>query len=113
MPLPSGLLNQRVTIERLKPQASSGRFGEQVTTADKWGEVRTVWANVMSVMANELVQSDRATPFIQYRVRIRTQPDLRAKDRLRWAGRVLNIQAVQLRGLRREEQEILCSEEAA
>lgn len=110
MPLPAGLMNQRLTIERLKPQAA-GRFGEQITNAAQWYEVRTVWGNVLAITANELIQSDRAVPFIQYRVRIRTSPDLKAKDRLRWAGRVLNIQAVQLRGLRREEQEILCTEE--
>jgi SPP1 family predicted phage head-tail adaptor len=111
MPLPAGLMNQRVTIERLKPQAS-GRFGEQPTKATAWAEVRTVWGNVMSINAQEIVQSDRSQAFITYRVRIRTVGDLRAKDRLRWAGRVLNIQAVQLRGLRREEQEILCTEES-
>lgn len=110
MPLPAGLMNQRVTIERLKPQ-TAGRFGEQVTTRDAWAAVRTVWGNVMAINANELVQSDRAVPFITYRVRVRTQPDLTPKDRLRWAGRTLNIQAVQLRGLRREEQELLCAEE--
>lgn len=111
MPLPAGLMNQRVVIERLKPQ-STGRFGEQVTSSDKWAEMRTVWAAVFSVNANEIVQSDRAQAFIQYKVRIRTIPELRTKDRLRWAGRILNIQAIQLRGLRREEQEILCTEEA-
>lgn len=111
MPLSSGLMNQRVTIERLRPSAA-GRFGEQPTGKASWAEVRTVWANVMSIAASEIIQSDRSQAFIQYKVRIRTVPDLRAKDRLRWAGRVLNIQAVQLRGLRREEQEILCTEEA-
>jgi len=110
MPLPAGVMNQRVTIERLKQQAA-GRFGEKITTSNQWDAVRTVWANVMSMTANELLQSDRSQAFIQYRVRIRTVPELRAKDRLRWAGRVLNIQGIQLRGLRREEQEILCSEE--
>lgn len=111
MPLPAGLLNQRVVIERLKPQAAS-RYGEQVTSHDKWSTWRTVWAAVFPIAANEIVQSDRTQAFIQYKVRIRALADLRAKDRLRWAGRVLNIQAVQLRGLRREEQELLCTEEA-
>lgn len=112
MPLPAGLMNQRITIERLKSKAA-GRFGDQPTKADAWSELRTVWGNVFGLSAQEIVQSDRSQAFIVYRVRIRTIPDLRAKDRLRWAGRVLNIQAIQLRGLRREEQEILCAEEAA
>lgn len=112
MPLPAGLMNQRITIERLRPN-SSGRFGEQITTHDKWSAVRTVWGAVFALTASEMLQSDRTQAFIQYRVRIRTISDLRAKDRLKWAGRILNIQAVQLRGLRREEQEILCMEEAA
>lgn len=111
MPLPAGLLNQRVTIERLKPTSATGRFGEQVTTADKWHPVRTVWAAVFPIAATEILQSDRSMPFIQYKVRIRTVPDLRAKDRLKWGPRILNIQSVQLRGLRREEQEVLCTEE--
>lgn len=112
MPLPAGLMNQRVTIERLR-SGTAGRFGEQPTKSTAWSEVRTVWGNVMAITAQEIVQSDRSQAFVQYRVRIRTVPDLRAKDRLRWAGKVLNIQSVQLRGLRREEQEILCTEEAA
>lgn len=111
MPLPAGLLNQRVVIERLKPQSAS-RYGEQVTSNDKWAAWRTVWAAVFPITANEILQSDRTQAFIQYKVRIRTIPDLRAKDRIKWAGRILNIQAVQLKGLRREEQEILCTEEA-
>lgn len=110
--LPAGLMNQRLTIERLKERAA-GRFGEQVTGAAAWTQLRTVWGNVMAMTANEILQSERVQAFVQYRVRIRTIPDIRAKDRLRWAGRILNIQSIQLRGLRREEQEILCTEEAA
>lgn len=110
MPLAGGTLRRRVTIERLI-EAAPNPFGETVTTSDQWSTVRTVWAGVEAISAREAVQSDRTQTSITYKVRLRTQSDLTTKDRLRWQGGILNIQSVLLRGLRLEEQEILCAEQ--
>lgn len=112
MALPAGALRHRVTIERVKPQ-SVGRLGEQRQTPDRWAAWQAnVPANVTAFSAREVVQSDRTQALISYTVRIRTLKGLTPRDRLRWNGIILNIQSIQLRGLRLEEQEILCSQEA-
>jgi SPP1 family predicted phage head-tail adaptor len=110
MVLTAGTMRRRVTIEKLSEQ-SLNAFGESVQTADQWTVVRTVWAGVMAVSAREAVQSERTQNVITYKVRMRTQPDLTTKHRLRWQGGVLNIQSILLRGNRLEEQEVLCAEQ--
>ena len=110
MPLPAGELRQRVTIERIKPQ-STGRLGEQLQTPDRWVALREVRASVSAIAAREIIQSDRTQAMVTYKVRIRATDDLTPRDRLRWNGIVLNIVSIQLRGIRYEEQEILCSQE--
>lgn len=110
MALPAGALRQRVTIERLKPQ-STGRLGEQRQTPDRWAPWQEVWASVQAVSGREVIQSDRTQALVTYTVRVRTREGLTPRDRLRWKGLVLNIVSIQLRGLRLEEQEILCSQE--
>jgi SPP1 family predicted phage head-tail adaptor len=99
-----------VTIEKLSDQTLNA-FGESVQTSDQWIVVRSVWAGVMAINAREIVQSDRTQNTITYKVRMRAQPDLTTKHRLRWQGGVLNIQSIVLRGARLEEQEILCAEQ--
>lgn len=110
MALSAGVLRHRVTIEKLSDQAANF-YGETPITPDQWVPVRTVWANVRAITAREAVQSDRTQNTITYTVRMRTQPDLTAKHRLRWKGGVLNIQSVLLKGTRLEEQEVLCAEQ--
>lgn len=110
MTLASGVLRHRVTIERLSEQ-SSNFYGETPITPDQWVPLRTVWANVRPVTAREAVQSDRTQNTITYVVRLRTQADLTTKHRLRWHGGVLNIQSILLKGVRLEEQEVLCAEQ--
>lgn len=110
MALNSGTLRHRVTIEKLSEQAANA-FGETPITPDQWSPVRTVWANVRAISAREVVQSDRTQNTITYTVRLRTQKDLTTKHRLRWQGGVLNIQSILLKGMRLEEQEVLCAEQ--
>lgn len=110
MPLPAGATRYRVTIERLRPQ-TVGRFGEQKQNAANWSAWQEVWASVDALSAREIVQSDRTQAVITFRVRIRTLPGLTERDRVRWRGGVLNIQSIQLRGTRLEEQELLCAQE--
>ena len=110
MPLSGGVLRRRVTIERLGDQPANA-FGESVQTAANWSPVRTVWAAVDAISSREAVQSDRTQTSVTYKVRMRTQADLTTKDRLRWQGGVLNIQSILLRGVRLEEQEVLCAEQ--
>lgn len=110
MAINSGILRHRVTIERLSEQAANA-FGETPVTPDQWMPLRTIWANVRAVSAREAVQSDRTQNTITYMVRVRTQPDLTTKHRLRWQGGVLNIQSILLKGIRLEEQEVLCAEQ--
>lgn len=110
MPLPSGVMRHRVTIEKLSDQAANF-YGETPITPDQWVPLRTVWANVRAITAREAVQSDRTQTTITYTVRLRTQPDLTTKHRLKWQGGILNIQSILLRGQRLEEQEVLCAEQ--
>jgi len=110
MPLQSGTMRRRVTIERLADRPANA-FNETVQTSDRWEEVRSIWAGVEAISAREAVQSDRTQTSVTYKVRMRVQPDLTTKDRLRWQGGILNIQSILLRGLRLEEQEILCAEQ--
>lgn len=108
--LNAGTLRRRVTIERVSEQ-SLNAFGESVQAPDQWSVMRTVWAEVTAISAREAVQSERTQNTITYRVRMRTQPDLTTKHRLRWQGGVLNIQSILLRGDRLEEQEVLCAQQ--
>jgi len=114
MPLPAGAARYRFTVERLKPQ-STGRFGERKEGAENWFALDRVWGSVEALSAREIVQSDRTQAVITYRVRIRTYSGQKAplteRDRLRWKGGILNIQSIQLRGSRLEEQELLCAQE--
>jgi len=110
MPLQSGVLRRRVTVERLA-DTPANPFGEQAQTADRWSAVRVVWAGVEAISAREIVQSERTQTSITYKVRMRRQDDLTTKDRLRWDGGVLNIQSILLRGQRLEEQELLCAQQ--
>jgi len=110
MPLPSGVMRRRVTIERPRENALNA-LGEAVVVSDQWMPWKTVWAAVDAITAREAVQADRTQTAITYKVRIRTESSLNTKHRLRWQGGILNIQSIMLRGLRLEEQEILCAEE--
>jgi SPP1 family predicted phage head-tail adaptor len=110
MPLQSGVMRRRVTIERPRENAVNA-FGEAIVMSDQWTAWKTVWAAVDAITAREAVQADRTQTAITYKVRIRTEPELNTKHRLRWQGGILNIQSILLRGTRLEEQEILCAEE--
>jgi SPP1 family predicted phage head-tail adaptor len=109
MTMTAGSIRRRVTVEALKEQTLNA-FGESVQTTGNWVPVWTVWAGVEAFSAREAVQSDRTQTAVTYRVRIRTIPELTTKHRFRWQGGVLNIQSILLRGIRLEEQEILCTE---
>lgn len=110
MSLSGGALRRRVTVERLSVH-SANAFGESIQTPDAWAPVRTVWAAIDAISSREAVQSGRTQTSVTYKVRMRTQPDLTTKDRLRWDGGVLNIQSILLRGNRFEEQEVMCAEQ--
>jgi SPP1 family predicted phage head-tail adaptor len=103
-------MRRRVTIERPRENAVNA-LGEAVVTSDQWTPWKTVWAAVDAITAREAVQSARTQTSITYKVRIRTEPELNTKHRIRWQGGILNIQSIMLRGQRLEEQELLCSEE--
>lgn len=110
MGLAAGTMRERLTVERLREQAVSA-FGEQRQTPDRWYALRSLWGSVQAFSAREVLQSDRTQTMMTYIVRIRRMPELTTRDRFRWRGGILNIQSIQLRGVRKEEMEILCGQE--
>ncbi|MEY3205084.1 MAG: Phage head-tail joining protein [Planctomycetota bacterium] len=110
MPMPTGLKNKLVQVERLRDRPT--RLGERKSTADAWAPLGDpVWGNVKSVAASETTQEGRVQSTVIYTVVVSSYVDVRAADRLRVDGRVLAIQGIQPRGLRDEEWQITCTEE--
>lgn len=84
-----GRLRQRVTIEA--PQRTSDGAGGVYYS---WTTLATVAADVSSFKGSELYNADRLEPSEPFRVIIRYRPDVRHDMRLRWRGRVLDIEGV-------------------
>lgn len=84
-----GRMRWRVTIEReqITPDGSGGGTAT-------WTPVATVWAEVKSVGSVERAVSGKREAYSKYRIRMRHRSDLTEADRLRVAGKLLNITGV-------------------
>ena len=88
----AGELAERVTI--LAATATRDDFGAEVLV---WGEVATVWAKVVERGGREPLLADRPVMVVAYEVVLRysaTTATLTHLQRLRWAGKTLQIETV-------------------
>jgi len=104
----SGRLRHRVTVQRNTP--TRGDAGGRV---DNWADLATVWASIWPLAGKEAVQGRAENAEVTHRVQLRWQSslaDLSPRDRLIFAGRVLEIVGVVNVGERNRELELLCRE---
>lgn len=102
----AGRLRQRVTIQTAEP--SSDAYGKKPNPT--WTDVRTVWAEVRPLRANEVIRAHQAGMETAYVVTMRYTPDMTADGRLKWGERYLYPSGViDLEG-RHVALEIMCQE---
>ena len=81
-----GDLNKRITIQ-YEVQTSDAMGGFSVV----WTDLKTVWAAIWPVSANEHLQAMQNTMTITHRIRIRYRSDLSASYRIKYGTRYFNI----------------------
>ncbi len=104
----AGRLRHRVTIERL-----TGERGDAGGISDEWQVIGTRWASVKPLTGREWVQAAAANTEISHDVMTRADSltaTLTPRDRLRFKGRTLDIQAVMDTDERGQEMRIMCKE---
>ena len=107
----AGRLRHRVTIERL-----TGERGDAGGISDEWQVIGTRWASVKPLTGREWGQAAAAnTRISQHLLTGMTRADtltttLTPRDRLRFKGRTLDIQAVMNTDERGQEMRIMCKE---
>lgn len=99
----AGKLFQEVTIQQRGSNANS--IGESV--AD-WSLYKAVYAEVVNLSGNELVQAQQVNSFINSRVRVRVDSGIRADMRILFKNRFYNIIFVNEVDERNEEMILLC-----
>lgn len=81
-----GDLNKRVTIQyETKTADGMGSF------TVSWTDLKTVWAAIWPVSANEQVQGMKETMTITHRIRIRYRSDVLSSYRIQFGSRYFNI----------------------
>lgn len=84
-----GSLRKRVTIQ-LRSK-SRDEFGEPV---QRWASKQTVWASITPVSGEEKDARSGEYAETSHRIVMRYGPKLRARDRLKYQGRVFDVEAV-------------------
>lgn len=84
-----GILNQRVTIERL--ESGQDELGQPYTI---WILLGTVWAAVEPQAGREFVAAGAAQSELTTKIRIRHRIGITSGDRVTHEGRVYDIQSV-------------------
>lgn len=104
----AGRLRHRVTIQRL-----TGAIGPTGGVADAWQDIGIRWASVKPLAgrewANAVAQQTEITHDVMLRADSLTRT-LTPRDRLRFAGRTLDIQAVRNVDEDNAEMRLLCAE---
>jgi len=87
MPIDSGKLDKRITIQQ--PREST--HGGEVTRV--WEDLATVWAEMIPLKSDESVDAEQLASRITHRLRIRYRPDLTitSRMRLKYGSRELHI----------------------
>ena len=85
-----GRMRWRVTIEREQITADSSGGGTAT-----WNSVATVWAEVKPMSSTERSVSGKREAYSKYKIRMRSRSDLTEADRLRVAGKLLNITGIE------------------
>jgi len=106
MPLPAGILREKVVIEEASETRNA--LGESSQT---WATLTERWAELRAVSYSERQDNNQTGGTISHAVRMRYVPGLTGKMRLRWGSRLLYISSVIERG-DREEHELDCEERA-
>lgn len=84
-----GLMDRRVTIEQLTTVADE--YNQKIPT---WATFRVVWAEMMDRSGSESYQADQLTASRNTVWRIRFISSLNETMRIRYQGRVYNIEAI-------------------
>lgn len=90
MPLAAGILNRRVTLQRVAadapdPHGQPGPF---------WSDVAEIWAAVEPLAGREYLQAMASHSEATVKIRIRYRPDVTARDRIILRGVQHDIESV-------------------
>lgn len=102
----AGTLRHSVTIQSPSGEEKDDR-GEVVPN---YGDVATVWAEVMPLAGAERIQAATISPELTHRVSMRQRSDLTSRERLVWGERIFEIVSVMDVGERGRELRLLCKE---
>lgn len=89
MSLSAGRLRHRVTIRR-QAQVRNANGGYDAT----WGDVATVWAEVIGIAGREATIGQALQGISTYRITVRFGVDVTDADQLRYGAIDLNIQSI-------------------
>ncbi len=103
--VPIGRLRQRVRLE-----ASVVTPTEGGAALASWMAVATLWAEVVPLSGDELVESDRRQGRVTHRVSLRYRGDVTTSHRLVLGTRILDIRSVMTPDGRRRHLICLCEE---
>jgi SPP1 family predicted phage head-tail adaptor len=101
----AGQLRRQVTIE--SRTTTKDTFGQAL---DTWTMVCTPYADMQPATGREMLAGEALVSQVSSVVEIRYRTDVTAAMRLRYAGRVLNIEAVIDVETRHERLHLMCSE---
>lgn len=99
----SGLLNRRVTIQKLA--VGQDAIGQPVTT---WTDLATVWASVVYLQGLETIKGDADTSVKKASIRIRRRTDVTAAMRVLLGATVFEIKAALPDEQDRERTDLAC-----
>jgi len=101
----AGKLRHRVTIrESTETRGDTG----QITLT--WSDLRTVWASVEPLRAQELLVAQQTEAQVTHRVRMRYWSDVTPQKQLVHDGRTFQIASVLNKDERNNELELICVE---
>lgn len=87
----AGELSRRVTLQRIGATTRDA-YGQEETT---WDDVGTYWAAIVPRRGKEVTVAGQLRADADYKVTLRYVAGVTPADRLRYAGRTLNIFAVE------------------
>lgn len=105
MPLHTGQMRQRITIQR--PTVTRDSVGDEIVT---WVEVATTWAEVRPFVASEryLASADQEQAKGIYQVQMRWRDTISVLWRVLWRDLTLEITSVEDRDGRRRITTLMC-----
>ena len=88
--LPAGQLKERITLLTDAPGPSNGRGGYLPSTTTE----RSLWARVRPLRTGEKLALGQELHTEAYEITIRNLPVIEPTQRVRWKGKLLNVQGV-------------------